>query len=58
MYLSIYFAVNNNTIKNICMRAVHNKKFVKTNMLSYGKEATGFQDKEIPKAGSDYTNLA
>ena len=58
MYLSIYFAVNNDTIKNICMRAVHNKKFLKTDMLSYGKEATDFHDKEIPKAGSDYASLA
>ena len=31
---------------------------MKTKIKSYGDEATGFHDKEMPKVGSDYTCLA
>ena len=31
---------------------------IKTKILSYGNKAADFHDKEIPKAGSDYTCLA
>ena len=37
---------------------VYNKKLMKTNIKSYGDEATDFYNKEIPKAGSDCTSLA
>lgn len=32
---------------------VQNKKFLKTNIKSYGDATTNFHDKEMPKTGSD-----
>ena len=36
---------------------IYNKKFLKTKTRSYSDEAREFHDKEIPKAGSNYTCL-
>ena len=40
------------------IKTVYNKKFFETKILSYGNEAIDSHNKEIPKAGSDYTCLA
>ena len=39
-------------------KAVYEKKLLKNKRKSYSDKATGFHNKEMPKAGFDYTCLA
>ena len=50
--------VSNSIKKELNWKPVYNKSFLKTKTRSYGHEATGFHDKEVPKVGSNYTCLA
>ena len=44
--------------KNLIENPSTIKKFIKIKIKSYGDEATDFHDKEMHKAGSNYTCLA
>ena len=44
--------------KELDYEPIYEKQFLKTKIISHGDGATYFQDKEIPKAGYNYTCLA
>ena len=56
-FYTIWDKVSTDVKKEFDSKPIYNKKFLKTKILSYGKKDTDFHDKEIPKAGSDYTCL-
>ena len=45
-------------LKKNYSESVYNKRLLKTEKKSYCNEATDFDDKEMPKAGSGYTSSA
>ena len=57
-YNTISDKVNADVKKEFDSEPVYNKIFLKTKIKSYGDGATDFHDKELSKAGSNYTCLA
>ena len=57
-YNDIWNKVSNSIKKELDREPGYNKKFLKTKIESYGDETTDFHDKEMPRAGSNYTCLA
>ena len=57
-YNTIWNKVSADIEKEFESKPVYNKHFLKPKIKSYGDEATGFCNKEMPKAGSDFTCLA
>ena len=43
--------------KELDCKPIHNKKFLKTKILSYSGEATDFHNKEIPKLECNSSNI-
>ena len=58
IYGTIWGKVSANIKKEFYREHVSIKKILKTKIKSYGDEAIGFRDKEIPKVGSNHTCLA
>ena len=56
-YNNIWNKVSNSIQKEFDCEPIHNKKFLKTKLLSYGDEATEFNNKEIPKLGCNNSNI-
>ena len=57
-YDVIWNKVSNSFKKELHCEPIYNKKFMKTKIRSYGKKATDFHIKEIPKVVFNYTLLA
>ena len=57
-YNTSFEKVSSHVKKEFGSEPVYNKKFLKTKIKPYGDEVTDFRDKEMPKAGSNYTCLA
>ena len=57
-YNDIWNKVNNRTKKEFDSKHICNKTFLKTKTKFYSYETTDFHDKEMSKAGSNYTCLA
>ena len=56
-YNNIWNKVSNSIQKELDCEPIHNKNFLKTKLLSYGDEATEFNNKEIPKLGCNSSNI-
>ena len=57
-YNTIWDKFSSDIKKELDRKHVYNNFFLKTKVRSYGDEATGFHDKEIPKVGSNHNCLA
>ena len=55
---TIWDKVSSDIKKEFDSETVYYKKVLKTKIKSYGDEATGFHDEEMPKVGSNNTCLA
>ena len=55
---TIWDKVSSDIKKEFDSEPVYYKKVLKTKIKSYGDEATGFHDEEIPEVGSNNTYLA
>ena len=56
-YNGICNKVSNSIKKELDCETIYHKTFLKTKVSSYGQEAIGFHDNEVPKVESAYTCL-
>ena len=57
-YNDVLNKVSNSIKKEFDSEHIYSKRFLKTKIKSYGDDDTDFQNKKIPKVGSNYTCLA
>ena len=57
-YNDVLNKVSNSIKKEFDSEPIYSKRFLKTKIKSYGDDDTDFQNKKIPKVGSNYTCLA
>ena len=57
-HIEIWNKVSNNIEKEFDSELIYNNKYLKTEIKSYGDEATDFYDNEMPKVACSYTCLA